>query len=114
NLARKPQGGDRDQIKAAAAGEGEVALANSYYYAQMMASSKADEVGAAKKLNVVWPNQDGRGAHVNISGAGVVATAKNKAEAIRLLEYLVTDEAQKIYAERGQEYPVKPGVPASK
>jgi iron(III) transport system substrate-binding protein len=114
NLARKPQGGDRDQIKAAAAGEGEIALANSYYYAQMASSSKADEVDAAKKLKVVWPNQDGRGVHVNISGAGVVATAKNKADAVKLLEYLVTDEAQKIYAEQGQEFPVKPGVPASK
>jgi iron(III) transport system substrate-binding protein len=113
NLARKPQGGDRDQIKAAAAGQGDIAIVNTYYYAGMLASNKADEREAAQKLKVAWPNQDGRGTHVNVSGAGVVAHAKNKGDAVKLLEFLVTDEAQKIYAEVGQEYPVKPGVPWS-
>jgi len=113
NLARKPQGGDRDQIRAGAAGEGGVVISNSYYYAQMLASSKAEDREAARKLKVAWPNQDGRGTHVNISGGGVVATAKNREHAVALLEYLVSDEAQRIYAERGQEYPVKPGVPPS-
>jgi iron(III) transport system substrate-binding protein len=113
NLARKPQGGDRDQIKAAAAGEGDIVLANTYYYAQMLASDRPEERDAARKLKVIWPNADGRGAHVNISGAGVTASAKNVEPARKLLEFLVSDEAQKIYAELGQEYPVKPGVPPS-
>jgi iron(III) transport system substrate-binding protein len=110
NLARKPQGGDRDQIKAAAAGQGDIVIANTYYFAGMLASDKAEDREAAQKLKVVWPNQNGSGTHVNVSGAGVTASAKNKAEAVKLLEFLVTDEAQKIYAEVGQEYPVKQGV----
>jgi len=110
NLARKPQGGDRDQIKAAAAGEGDIVIANTYYYAQMLASKDAAEREAASKLKVFWPNQNDRGAHVNISGAGVTASAKNKAEAVKLLEYLASEEAQKIYAEGGFEFPVRAGV----
>ncbi len=113
NLARKPQGGDRDQFKAAAAGEGDIVIANTYYYAQMVTSDKAEDREAAAKLKVFWPDQQGRGTHVNVSGAGVTAAARNKAEAVRLLEFLVGDAAQKIYAEAGQEYPVKPGVPVS-
>jgi iron(III) transport system substrate-binding protein len=110
NLARKPQGGDRDQIKAAAAGEGAIAIVNTYYYAGMLASSDAADKAAAEKLKVIWPNQDGRGVHVNVSGAAMTAAAKNKTEAVKLLEYLVSDDAQRIYAEVGYEYPVKPGV----
>jgi iron(III) transport system substrate-binding protein len=110
NLARKPQGGDRDQIKAAAAGEGDVVIANSYYYAGMMSSKNPDDVAVAKKLKVLWPNQQGAGVHVNVSGAGLTAAAKNKAEAVKLVEFLVTPAAQKIYAEVGYEYPVRPGV----
>jgi iron(III) transport system substrate-binding protein len=113
NLARKPQGGDRDQIRAAAAGEGDIVIANSYYYAQMLASGTPEEREAARRLKVIWPNQGDRGVHVNISGAGVTRSSKNYQEAIRLLEFLVTDEAQKIYAELGQEYPVKLGVALS-
>lgn len=113
NLARKPQGGDRDQIKAAAAGQGDIVVANTYYYAGMLASRKEEERAAAQKLKVVWPNQDGSGVHVNVSGAGIAAHAKNREAAQRLLEFLVTDEAQRIYAEVGYEYPVKPGVPWS-
>jgi iron(III) transport system substrate-binding protein len=113
NLARKPQGGDRDQIKAAAAGEGSIAIANSYYYAGMLSSSNPEDKATAQKLKVIWPNQDGRGTHVNVSGAAMTVAAKNKAEAVKLIEYLVGDEAQRIYAEVGYEYPVKPGVPWS-
>ncbi len=113
NLARKPQGGDRDQIKAAAAGEGDVVIANSYYFAQMLTSDKPEEREAARKLKVIWPNQSDRGTHVNISGACVAAHAPNKDAAVRLLEFLAGDEAQRIYAEKGQEFPVKPGIPAS-
>jgi iron(III) transport system substrate-binding protein len=113
NLARKPQGGDRDQIRAAAAGEGDIVLANSYYYAQMLLSDKAEEREAAQKLKVVWPNGAGRGTHVNVSGAGITASARNVKAAVALLEFLVSDDAQRIYAELGQEFPVKPGVPPS-
>jgi iron(III) transport system substrate-binding protein len=113
NLARKPQGGDRDQIKAAAAGEGDIVIANSYYYAQMLASGTAEEREAAAKLKVIWPNQDGRGVHVNVSGACVALHAPNPQGAVKLLDFLVGDEAQEIYAEKGQEFPVKPGIPAS-
>jgi iron(III) transport system substrate-binding protein len=113
NLARKPQGGDRDQIKAAAAGEGDIVIANSYYWAQMLASDDPEEREAAEKVRVIWPNQGDRGTHVNISGACVTAHAPNQTEAVKLLEFLVGDEAQRIYAEVGQEFPVKPGIPPS-
>jgi iron(III) transport system substrate-binding protein len=113
NLARKPQGGDRDQIKAAAAGEGDVVIANSYYYAQMLTSDDPQEREAARMLKVIWPNQGDRGTHVNVSGACVTAHAPNKDQAVKLLEFLVGDEAQKIYAEKGQEFPVKAGISPS-
>lgn len=113
NLARKPQGGDRDQIKAVAAGECDIAVANTYYYGGMLSGSKADEKAAAEKVGIFFPNQDGRGTHVNVSGAGVTKSAKNIDEATKLLEFLSSGEAQRIYAEANNEYPVKPGVPAS-
>jgi iron(III) transport system substrate-binding protein len=113
NLARKPQGGDRDQISAAAAGLGDIVIANTYYYAGMLTSSKPAEREAAMKLRVLWPNQNDNGVHINVSGAGLTAASKNRAEAIRLLEYLLSVDAQKIYAEAGFEYPVRPGVPLS-
>ena len=110
NMARQPQGGDRDQIKAVAAGEGDVAVANSYYFARMLKGTD-EEREAASKVRAVFPNQDGRGAHVNISGAGVVATAPNKENAIKLLEFLVSKEAQNIFAAGNNEYPVVKGTP---
>lgn len=113
NLARKPQGGDRDQIKAAAAGECDIAIANTYYLAGLATSKSADDKAVASKVQVFWPDQKGRGTHVNISGAGVTSSSKNKAEAIKLIEFLVSDPAQKIYAEVVNEYPVKPSVPMS-
>jgi iron(III) transport system substrate-binding protein len=114
NFARKPAGGDRDQISAAAAGECDVAIANTYYFARMRAGKIGSvEREAAEKIAVFWPNQNGRGAHVNVSGAGVTKAAPNRDNAIRLLEFLVTDESQAWYAEVNNEYPVKPGVPWS-
>ena len=95
NFARKPQGGDRDQIKAAAAGQCDLAIANHYYLARMLQSKKADgqrEAGA--KLAVFWPNQQDRGAHVNVSGAGVTRASKNRQSAIKLLEFLTSDDSQ--------------------
>ena len=113
NMARKPQGGDTDQIKAVAAGEGDIAVANSYYYGRLLASKRERDRAVAEKVHVFWPNQNGRGAHVNISGAGVTRSAKNKADAVRLLEFLVGPAAQKIYAEVGHELPVRAGVAKS-
>lgn len=110
NLARKPQGGDRDQIKAVAAGECDVAIANTYYYGGMLTGKDQAEKAAAEKVAIFFPNQKDRGAHVNISGAGVTASAKNKDAAVKLLEFLSNDEAQRIYADVNQEYPVKNGV----
>lgn len=113
NFARPPQGGDRDQIKAVAAGQCDVALANSYYYGKMLTSKEEAQRRAAAKTAIFWPNQGDRGVHVNISGAGVTASSKNRGNAVRLLEFLVSDEAQSWYAEANQEYPVKTGVPVS-
>ncbi|MBF0336028.1 MAG: extracellular solute-binding protein, partial [Alphaproteobacteria bacterium] len=110
NMARKPQGGDRDQILAVAAGECDVAVANTYYYGGMLTGKKEDEKKAAEAVALVWPNQQGRGTHVNISGAAVTKSAKNKDEAVKLIEFLSGDEAQRIYAETNIEYPVKQGV----
>jgi len=117
NFARDPQGGDRDQIKAVAAGQCDLAVVNTYYLAGMLASSQESEVNAAMAVDVFWPNQPGtahpRGAHMNISGAAITKPAGNRAEAIRLLEYMLTDEAQRWYADRNFEYPVKSGIEAN-
>ena len=110
NLARRPQGGDRDQLRAVAAGEGDIAIANNYYYARLLTSKKARDRKVTDKVKVFWPNQAGTGTHVNISGAAVTKSAKNKANAIRLLEFLVGEGAQRIYASIGYEYPVRAGI----
>ena len=112
NLARKPQGNDRAQAKAVYSGECDVALANTYYMGKMVTNEKKPEQKKwAAAVRIIFPNQSNRGAHVNISGAGIAKGAKNKENAIKLLEFLSGDEAQQIYAERNFEYPVKPGVP---
>lgn len=114
NMARPPHGGDRDQIKAAAAGQCDLAIANTYYYGKMLSSKKDKaQLKAAQAVGLFWPNQQGRGAHVNISGAGVTRYAKNRDNAIKLLEFLVSPEAQQWYAEVNFEYPVTPGVAVS-
>ena len=110
NFARKPAGGDRDQIRAVAAGECDLALVNTYYLARMIKASKASDRSAAAKVAIFWPDQAGAGTHVNVSGAGVTKSAKNRAGAIRLLEFLVSVAAQRIYAELVNEYPVREQV----
>jgi len=110
NLARPPKGGDRDQLKAAAAGQCDVAIANTYYAGMMINGKDESQRAAIAKLAVFWPNQDGRGAHVNVSGIGMTAAASNKANAVKLMEYLVTPESQQWYAEINHEYPVRAGV----
>ena len=111
NFARPPKGGDRDQIKAVAAGQCGLALVNTYYLAAMLDSGLEREREAAAQVALFWPNQAGRGAHVNISGAGVTRAAGNPASAARLLEYLAAPPAQEWYANANHEYPVRPGVP---
>jgi len=111
NFARSPQGGDRDQIRGAAAGQCSIVVANTYYLANMLSNTgNADDYQAASKISVIWPNQEDRGTHVNVSGAGVLKTAPNKENAVKLIEFLASNTAQKLYAEVNFEYPVKPGI----
>ncbi|MGM0553424.1 MAG: Fe(3+) ABC transporter substrate-binding protein [Pseudomonadota bacterium] len=112
NMARPPHGGDRDQIRAVADGVCDVAIANTYYLGIMLAGEGRDRE-AAEQIGVFWPNQDGRGTHVNVSGAGVAANAPNRDNAIRLIEFLSSAEAQQWYAEANQEYPIRDDVPSS-
>ena len=110
NFARPPKGGDRDQIIAVAAGQCDIALVNTYYLGGMLHSVLEEERAAAEKVALFWPNQQDRGTHINISGAGVTKSAKNRDEAIQLLEFLVSDKAQHWYSDINFEYPVKPGI----
>ena len=110
NFARPPKGGDRDQITAAAAGLCDIAIANTYYLAQMIHSGDEAQAAAANAVSVFWPNQEDRGAHVNVSGIGLTASSQHKDDAVQLMEYLVSPEAQEWYATTNQEYPVREGV----
>ena len=106
NFARPPQGGDRDQIKSCAAGLADVCISNTYYFGLLANSADEADRALAEKMTIVFPNQEGRGAHVNISGAGVTKHAKNVANAKAYLEFLVSPEAQKEIANNTYEYPV--------
>ncbi len=106
NFAQPPKGGDRDQIKAVANGVCDIAIANTYYFGGMTHSENPAEKAATEKVAIFWPNQNNRGSHVNVSGAGVVKTAPNKNNAIKLLEFLVSNDAQTWYADANYEYPV--------
>jgi iron(III) transport system substrate-binding protein len=106
NFARSPAGGDTDQLKAAAAGVCEIAIANTYYYGRLAKSDNPDKKAVAEKLAIFWPNQNDRGTHVNVSGIGVTQSAKNKKNAIKLIEFLASPESQAWYAEVNNEYPV--------
>jgi len=110
NLARQPQGGDTDQIRGVAAGECDVAVANHYYYLRLANSDDPADRAVAEKVQVVFPNQDGRGAHVNIGGAGVVDNAPNRDNAVAFLEYLASPTAQEVFARANYEYPVTENV----
>ncbi len=113
NFARSPQGGDRDQISAIEAGQCKLALVNTYYLGGLLTSTNADERETGEAVAVLWPDQEGNGAHINISGAAVTKASKNKEAAVALMEYLVSDEAQAWYAETNNEYPVRTDVPVS-
>ncbi len=106
NFARAPKGGDTDQIKAVAAGECKIALSNTYYYLRLLKSDKAEDRAIAEKVHIIFPNQAGRGTHMNISGAGVLKYAKNKEAAVKFLEYLSSDSAQEYFANGNNEFPV--------
>ena len=106
NFARAPKGGDTDQLRAVAAGECGVAISNTYYVARMMRSTTPEDVADIAALTVVWPNQKTWGTHVNVSGAGVIKTAPNKANAVKFLEYLASDSAQAYFADGNNEWPV--------
>ena len=110
NFARDPKGGDRDQVKAVAAGQCNLALINTYYLAGMLSSDIDTEVAAANQVALFWPNQGGRGAHVNVSGAGVTRSARHREAAVRLLEYLVSIPAQEWYGKTNHEFPVREGA----
>ena len=113
NLARAPRGGDTDQIRGVAAGEAEICVANTYYYVNLLRSKKAEDRELATKVGVIFPNQDNRGTHVNISGGAVARHAPNKAAAVKFLEYLVSPPAQSYFASGNSEYPVVAGVELS-
>lgn len=110
NFARTPKGGDTDQIKAVAAGECGVAITNSYYVARLMRSSKAEDQKVMEQVGVVWPNQASTGTHINVSGGGIMKHAPNKAAAIKFLEYLSSDQAQRYFADGNNEWPVVDSV----
>ena len=110
NFARAPKGGDTDQIKSVAAGECGVAVSNTYYLARLIRSDKMEERRMMERVGIVWPNQAGAGTHINISGGGLVKTSKNPEAAVKFLEYLASDEAQRYFADGNNEWPVVAGV----
>ncbi|RJG10785.1 Fe(3+) ABC transporter substrate-binding protein [Massilia cavernae] len=110
NFARSPKGGDTDQIKSVAAGECGVALANSYYVARILRSEKPEDKKIAANFGVVWPNQKTTGAHINVSGGGILKHAPHKEAAAKFLEYLASDQAQIYFADGNNEWPVVASV----
>ena len=118
NLARPPKGGDTDQIKAVAAGECDIAVTNSYYFARMLRSNNPEEVAVANKVGVVFPNQNSYGTHLNIAGGAIAKYTKHKDNAVKFLEYLASPDAQNYFANGNNEWPaaknVHPDNPALK
>jgi len=113
NLARDPKGGDTDQIRSVAAGECDVTLTNQYYLVRLMRSQKPEDRAVVEKIGMVWPNQGNRGAQMNVSGGGMLKNAPHKDAAVKFLEYLASDEAQRYFADGNNEWPTVPGVKIS-
>ncbi|WP_371325035.1 Fe(3+) ABC transporter substrate-binding protein [Dechloromonas sp. ZY10] len=113
NFARAPKGGDTDQIKAVSAGECGVAISNTYYVARLLRSTKPEDQKMMEKVGIVWPNQGNTGAHINVSGGGMLKTAPNKEAAVKFLEYLASDEAQRYFADGNNEWPAVASVKIS-
>ena len=116
NFARDPKGNDRDQVKAIAAGQGDVAIVNSYYIGLLLSSENEEEINAGKSVSVFFPNQgEGqRGSHINVSGIALAKNSPNKSNALKLIRYLTTDEAQETYVNNTYEYSVKPDIMPNK
>ena len=112
NMARPPEGGDRDQIRAVAAGVCDVALTNSYYFIRMASGDDEGDRQVTSTVRLAFPSLDGQGSHVNVSGGGVAANAPNRDNAVRLLEFLASAEAQTLVSQHNNEYPASPEVPA--
>lgn len=110
NFARPPKGGDTDQIKSVAAGECGASVSNTYYLARLLRSTKAEDRRLMERITVIWPNQKGVGAHINVSGGGMLKTAPNKDAALKFLEYLASDEAQRYFADGNNEWPAVANV----
>lgn len=114
NLARKPQGSDRSQVKAIKEGVCDLSLGNSYYFGKMITNTEEPEqIEWAQSVNVIFPNQDTRGAHMFISGVALTKNAPNRESAVRLMEFLASPSAQYMYAQENFEFPVRPGTPHS-
>ncbi|ANE31843.1 iron ABC transporter periplasmic iron-binding protein [Campylobacter hyointestinalis] len=113
NFARDPKGADRDQIRALAAGEGLIAVVNTYYIGLMLNSPKQSDIEAAKSIGIIFPNQKSYGTHINISGVGLTKASKNRDNAIKFMEFLLSPEAQEIIANINYEYPVNKNVKPS-
>jgi len=113
NMARSPKGNDRDQVKAVVAGEGDIAIVNTYYIGKLLNSKNPDEVLAGKGIKVFFPNQNDRGTHINVSGAGVAKYAPNKENAIKFIEFLASKKSQEVFAKANYEYPVNREVVSS-
>ena len=114
NFARKPYGGDRDQIKAIASGQCDITVANTYYLANMLNSKNEKDRNAAKKVSLFWPNQNTFGTHINLSGAGIIKDSKNYDNAVLFLEFLSSQKAQEIYTKKINEYSIRKDVEPSK
>jgi iron(III) transport system substrate-binding protein len=112
NQARSPKGGDTDQIRAVASGECGIALTNSYYWVRLLRSDKPEDKEVVSKVAMIWPNQDGAGVHMNLAGGAVARHAPHRETAVRFLEYLASDEAQRYFANGNNEWPVVKGVDA--
>lgn len=110
NFARAPKGGDTDQIKAVSAGECGATISNTYYVARLLRSTKPEDVKTMEKVGIVWPNQGTTGTHINVSGGGMLKTAPHKEAAVKFLEYLASDQAQRYFADGNNEWPVVEGM----
>ena len=116
NFARDPKGNDRDQVKAIAAGQGDIAIVNSYYIGLLLSSENEEEIKAGNSVSVFFPNQgqDQRGSHINVSGIALTKNSPNKSNALKLIKYLISDEAQDTYVNNTYEYSVKPNIEPNK
>ena len=110
-----PKGSDRDQVKAIAAGQGDIAIVNSYYIGLLLSSDNEEELNAGRSVSIFFPNQgkNERGSHINVSAIGLAKNSPNKENAMKLIEYLTSEAAQEVYVNNSYEYPVNASVQPS-